>query len=65
LAIDLDLETGRVTSLLNDFLRLQNMNKTVTILRDYKGQLAPLMKMFDSLKKNNTRARDIRHAMDM
>ena len=36
-AIDLDLETDRVMSILNDFLRLQNLHKAVTILKATKN----------------------------
>jgi hypothetical protein len=37
-AVDLDLETAKVMSILNDFLRLQNMHKVATILKDYKDR---------------------------
>jgi hypothetical protein len=63
-AIDLDLETDRAMSFLYDFLRLQNMNKAVTILKEYKDQLVPFVKLFDWLRKNNTRGKDIRYAVD-
>ena len=56
-AIDLDLETGRVLTILNDFMRLQNMGKAATILKEYKDQLSPFVKLFEWLMKNNTRAR--------
>ncbi len=63
-AIDLDLETDRVMGILNDFLRLQNMQKVVTILKEHKNQLAPFVKLFEELKRNNTRVKDIRCAMN-
>jgi hypothetical protein len=58
------LETGRFTGIHYDFLRLQNVNKTATILKENKDQLAPYVKLFEWLKKNNTRGKDIRYAMD-
>ncbi len=63
-AIDLDLETDRVMSILNDFLRLKNMHKAATILKEHKNQLAPFVKLIEELKKNNTRVKDIRCAMN-
>ncbi len=63
-AIDLDLETGKVMGILHDFLRLQNMQKVVTILKEHKNQLAPFVKLFEELKRNNTRVKDIRYAMN-
>ena len=41
-AIDLDLETGRVMTILYDFMRLQNMHKAATILKEYKTSWPPL-----------------------
>jgi hypothetical protein len=35
----LDLETGRVMTVLNDFLRLKNMHKIPITLKAYKDQL--------------------------
>ncbi len=64
-SIDLHLETGRVINILYDFLRLQNMHKAVTILKDYKGHLSPFIKWFEWLKKNNTRGRDVKYAIEM
>ena len=63
-AIDLDLETDRVMRFLNDFLRLQNLHKAATILKENKNQLAPFVKLLEILKRNNTRVMDIRYAMD-
>jgi hypothetical protein len=63
-AIDLELETDRTMTFLYDFLRLQNMHKATTILKEYKDQLAPFVKLFDLLKRNNTRVKDIRYAVD-
>ncbi len=63
-AIDLDLETDRVMSILNDFLRLKNMHKAATILKEHKNQLAPFVKLIEELKRNNTRVKDIRGAMN-
>ena len=63
-AIDLDLETDRAMTFLYDFMRLQNMNKAAKILKEYKDQLAPFVKLFEWLKKNNTRVKDIRYAME-
>lgn len=40
------------------------MNKVVTILKEHKNELAPFLKLFDSPKKNSTRLRDIRYAVD-
>ena len=40
------------------------MHKAATILKEYKDQLAPFVKLFELLKKNNTRVRDIRYAVD-
>jgi hypothetical protein len=62
--IDLELETDRTMTFLYDFLRLQNMQKAATILKEYKDQLAPFVKLFEWLRKNNTRVKDIRYAMD-
>src|SRR5215212_5742433 len=64
LSIDLDLKTGRTMSILNDFMRLQNMHRAATILKEYKDQLVPFVKLFDWLRKNNTRVKDIRYAME-
>ena len=64
-AIDLNLETDKVMTFLYDFMRLQNMGKAATILKEYKDQLAPLVKLFEWLKKNNTRGKDIRYAIEM
>jgi len=63
--IDLGLETDRTMTFLYDFLRLQNMHKVTTILKEYKDQLAPFVKLFEWLKKNNTRGKDIRYAIEM
>ncbi len=63
-AIELDLETDRVMSILNDFLRLKNMHKAVAILKEHQNQLAPFVKLIEELKKNNTRVKDIRYAMN-
>jgi hypothetical protein len=63
-AIELELETDRTMTFLYDFLRLQNMHKATTILKEYKDQLAPFVKLFDLLKRNNTRVKDIRYAVD-
>ena len=60
----MDLETDRIMSILNDFLRLQNLHKAATILKEHKNQLPPFVKLFEELKRNNIRARDIRYAMD-
>jgi hypothetical protein len=60
----MDLETVRVLTILNDFMRLQNMGKAATILKEYKDQLAPLVKLFEWLRKNDTRGKDIRYAID-
>ena len=49
---------------LYDFLRLQNMGKAAKILKEYKDHLAPFVKMFELLKRNNTRGKDIRYAID-
>src|SRR4051812_23231372 len=49
---------------LYDFLRLQNMQKAAKILKEYKDQLAPFVKMFDWLKINNTRGKDVKYAID-
>ena len=49
---------------LNDFLRLQNLHKAATILKENKNQLAPFVKLLEILKRNNTRVMDIRYAMD-
>jgi hypothetical protein len=64
LSIDLKWETGREMSILNDFLRLQSMHKASTILKEHKDQLAPFVKLFEWLKKNNTRGKDIRYVID-
>ena len=40
------------------------MLKATTILKENKNQLAPFVKLFEELKRNNTRVRDIRCAMD-
>jgi hypothetical protein len=63
-AIDLNLETDRAMTFLYDFLRLQNMQKAATILKENKDQLAPFVKLFEWLRKNNTRGKDIRYAVD-
>ncbi len=63
-AIDLDLETGKVMGILHDFLRLQNMQKVVTILKEHQNQLTPFVKLIEELKRNNTRVKDIRYAMN-
>ncbi len=63
-AIDLDLETDRVMSILSDFLRLNNMHKVATILKEHKNQLAPFVKLIEELKRNTTRVKDIRCAMN-
>ncbi len=64
-AIDLELETDRAMTFLYDYLRLQNMNKAVTILKEYKDQLGPFVKLIEWIKKNNTRGKDIRYAIEM
>ena len=63
-AIDLDLEPDRVTSILYDFLRLQRMHKATTILKENKDNLAPFVKLLEEVKINITRVKDIRYAMD-
>jgi hypothetical protein len=63
-AIDLHLETGKVMTFLHDFMRLQSMGKAATILKEYKDQLPPLVKLVEWLKKNDTRGKDIRYAID-
>jgi hypothetical protein len=63
-AIDLELETDKAMTFLYDYLRLQNMNKAAKILMEYKDQLAPFVKLFEWLKINNTRGKDIRYAVD-
>jgi hypothetical protein len=63
-AIDLELETDRAMTFLYDYLRLQNMNKAVTILKEYKDQLGPFVKLFEWVKKNNTRGKDIKYAIE-
>ena len=40
------------------------MHKAATILKEHKNQLAPFVKLFEELKRNNTRVRDIRCAMN-
>ncbi len=64
-AIDLELETDRAMTFLYDYLRLQNMNKAVRILKEYKDQLGSFVKLFEWLKINNTRGKDIRYAIEM
>ena len=63
-AIDLELETDRTMTFLYDFLRLQNTGKAATILKEYKDQLAPFVKLFEWLKKNKTQGKDIRYAIE-
>ena len=63
-AIDLDLEPDMVISILYDFLRLQSMHKATTILKENKDHLAPFVKLLEVVKKNITRVKDIRYAMD-
>ena len=64
-AIDLELETDRTMTFLYDFLRLQNMQRAAKILKENKDQLGPFVKLFEWLKKNNTRGKDIRYAIEM
>jgi hypothetical protein len=64
-AIDLELETDRAMTFLYDFLRLQNMHRAAKILKEYKDQLGPFVKLFEWLKINNTRVKDIRYAIEM
>jgi hypothetical protein len=64
-AIDLELETDRTMTFLYDFLRLQNMHRAAKILKENKDQLAPFVKLFEWLKINNTRGKDIRYAIEM
>jgi hypothetical protein len=63
-AIDLHLETGKVMTFLHDFMRLQSMGKAATILKEYKDQMAPLVKLVEWLMKNGTRGKDIRYAIE-
>ena len=58
----MDFKTGRVIAF--DFLRLQSMHKSATNLKEHKYQLAPFVRMFEWLKKNDTRGKDIRCAVD-
>ena len=37
---------------------------TAIVLKEYKNELAPLLKLFYGPKKNSTRVKDIRYAMD-
>ena len=63
-AIELDLETNEVIATYNDYLRLQTMYKVASILKEYKNQLASFLKLFELLKRNRTRVKDIRYAME-
>jgi cell division protein FtsB len=45
-------------------MRLQSKGKAATILKEYKDQLAPLVKLVEWLRKNETRGKDIRYAID-
>lgn len=63
-AVILDLRTEEVLRIFNDFLLLQNMHKVVRILKEYRYNLAPFLKLFHYLKKNSTKTEDIKHAMD-
>jgi hypothetical protein len=64
-AIELDSSRQEVTGMFHDFLMLNNMYRAATILREYKDQLTPFVKLFEWLKKNNTRGKDIRYAIEM
>jgi hypothetical protein len=48
----------------HDFLMLKDMHKAAEILKEHKNELAPFLKLFDRLKKNNTRVKGIRYAVD-
>jgi hypothetical protein len=63
-AIELDSPRQEVIGIFNDFLTLKNMHKASKILKDYKDQMAPFVKLFDWLNKNNTREKDIKYAID-
>jgi hypothetical protein len=63
-AIDLELETDKAMAFLYDFMRLQNMHRAAKILKEYKDHLAPFVTLFEWLRKNNTRVKDIRYAVD-
>ncbi len=49
---------------MNDFLRLHKRIKRLQSIKEHKNQLAPLVKLFEDLKRNNTRVKDIRCAMN-
>jgi hypothetical protein len=46
-------------------MRLQSKGKAATILKEYKDQLPPLVKLVEWLKKNDTKDKDIRYAIEM
>ena len=64
-AIELDSSRQEVTGMFHDFLMLNNMCRAATILKEYKDQLAPFVKLFEWLMKNETRGKDIRYAIEM
>ncbi len=63
-AIELDSPRQEVIEIFNDFLRLQNMAKAVAVLKEHQNQLAPFVKLLEELKRNNTRVKDIKYAMN-
>ena len=64
-AIELDSPRQEVIGIFNDFLMLKNMHKVATILKEHKDQLAASIKLFEWLKTNDTRVKDIRYAIEM
>jgi hypothetical protein len=40
------------------------MNKAIIIRKEHKDQLGPFVKLFEWLKKNNTRGKDVKYAID-
>ena len=63
-AIELNLEPQEAMDIFNSYLRLQHMNDIVNLLKEHKNQWHSFVKLFDELKKNNTRVKDIRYALD-
>lgn len=63
-SILLDIPTEEVLKIYSNFLTLQNMKEVAEILKEYKNNLSSFVKLFNYLKKNNIRWKDIKYAID-
>jgi hypothetical protein len=62
--IFLDIPTEEVLKIFSNYLTLQNMGRVATILKVHRNNLAPFVKLFNFIKQNNTKTKDIVHAIE-